>query len=90
MARVYLHPMPTHGQQAPGPFRVSHLTGRSDYELVDGHPVRCAPTGRDGAGAVLDGGLVIASDPKVRRAGIDAGFAPDDLNILAPDVAIIP
>jgi hypothetical protein len=33
---------------------------------------------------------VIASDPKVRRAGIDAGFAPDDLNIRAPDVAIIP
>lgn len=75
---------------APGPFRAHHLHGKSQYEIVDGHPVRGLPTGRDGAGAVLDGGRVIASDPKVKRAGIDPGYAPDDLNLRAPDVAIIP
>ncbi len=82
--------MSTRKLSAPGPFRASHLPPGSDYELVDGHPVRCAPTGRDGDGAILDGGSVIRSDPKVRRAGVDPGFAPDDLNVRAPDIAIIP
>lgn len=53
-------------------------------------PCGVCPAGRDAAGAILDGGSVIRSDPKVKRAGVDPGFSPDDRTVRAPDIAIIP
>lgn len=82
--------MATHRLIAPGPFRAYQLPSRSEYELVDGHPLYVAPTGGSGSGPILDGGSVLRSDPKVKRAGVDPGFSPDDLNMRAPDLAIIP
>lgn len=73
-----------------GPFRASQLLPKSDYELVNGHPASCSPAGCDGAGAILNGGSVIRSDPKVKRACVGQGFSPDDVTVLAPDIAIIP
>lgn len=34
-----------HGFLAPGPFRADQLRPGDPYELSDGHPVRCMPTG---------------------------------------------
>jgi hypothetical protein len=58
------------------------------YELSQGHPVVCAPTGHEGAGPNGLGFAVLDSDPGVKRAGVDAGMvlAPDTLR--APDVAV--
>lgn len=58
------------------------------YELHDGHPIYCAPTGGDGARGVTVGAQVLATDPAVNEAGIDAGFSPSPGTLRAPDIAI--
>lgn len=71
-----------------GPFRVEHLREGDRYELSQGHPIHCAPSGRDHAGRNLSGGGALETDPGVEWAGVDAGFAPEDDTLRAPDVAV--
>lgn len=73
---------------APGPFRASQLRSGDPYELSRGHPIRCAPTGRDGAEPNGLGFAVLATDPAVERAGVDAGLALSDDTLRAPDIAV--
>ncbi|MEA3639189.1 MAG: Uma2 family endonuclease [Lamprobacter sp.] len=71
-----------------GPFRVEQLREGDRYELSQGHPIYCAPSGRDHAGHNLAGGAVLATDPDVEWAGVDAGFSPESGTLRAPDIAI--
>lgn len=73
---------------APGPFRAEHVRPGSRYELHDGHPVYCAPTGGDGARGNVAGVEVLDTDPIVQEAGIDPGYAPRPDMLRAPDVAV--
>ena len=73
---------------ASGPFRANHLRSGDPYELSQGHPIACAPTGQDGSGPNGLGFAVLDSDPAVRRAGVDAGLALRDDTLRAPDVAV--
>jgi len=78
----------TQPKTAPGPFRTWHLSSGDPYELSQGHAVYAAPTGHDGAGPNLRGGLVLDTDPLAPAVGVDAGIAlaPDTLR--APDLAV--
>ena len=82
--------MPTHPRTAPGPFRADQIREGDEYELSDGHAIRCLPAGTRHGSAQLDGGRVLASDPAVRgRVGIDIGVAwNDDKNLRAPDLVV--
>ncbi len=71
-----------------GPFRVEQLREGDRYELSQGHPIYCAPSGRDHAGHNLAGGGVLATDPDVEWAGVDAGFSPESGTLRAPDIAV--
>lgn len=74
--------------QAPGPFRADQIPEGSPYELSDGHPLLCMPTGRRGGRANLIGGEVLDTDPAVTSAGVDVGFSKDPSHLRAPDVSV--
>lgn len=81
--------MPTHPRPDPqGPFRVEQLREGDRYELSHGHPVYCAPSGRDHSGRNLSGGGALETDPDVDWAGVDAGFTPEPGTLRAPDIAV--
>jgi len=71
-----------------GPFRADQLHDGDRYELSNGHPIYCAPAGRDHAGRNLTGAAAIGSDPDVEWAGVDAGFSPEPGMLRAPDIAV--
>ena len=71
-----------------GPFRAVQLRSGDPYELSQGHPIFCAPTGRDGSGPNGLGFSVLDSDPAVRTAGVDTGLALTPDTLRAPDVAV--
>ena len=73
---------------APGPFRAEHIREGSPYELSDGHPILCMPTGRRGGRSNLIGGEVLETDPAVKSAGVDVGFSKDPSHLRAPDVSV--
>ena len=73
---------------APGPFRAEHIPEGSHYELSEGHPVLCLPTGRRGGRSNLIGGEVLETDPAVKSAGVDVGFSKDPSHLRAPDVSV--
>jgi len=73
---------------APGPFRADQIRSGDPYELSDGHPIRCLPTGGRGSRANLIGAAVLDSDPAVESAGVDTGFALSPTTLRAPDVAV--
>jgi len=77
---------PRHTTQ--GPFRAEQIRDGDPYELSNGHPIYCLPGGREHAGRNLTGAAVIASDPDVEWAGIDAGYSPEPGTLRAPDVAV--
>lgn len=72
----------------PGPMKAADLRPGGRYELHDGHPICCAPTGGDGARSTLAGAEVLDSDPAVEEAGIDAGYSPSPGTLRAPNVSI--
>lgn len=74
--------------EAAGPFRAEHVRPGSRYELHDGHPIYCAPTGGDVARGNVAGVEVLDTDPIVEEAGIDPGYAPSPGMLRAPDVAV--
>lgn len=65
-----------------------HVRPGDRYELSDGHPVYCAPSGGDGARGSVAGGQVLDTDPDVEQSGFDAGYTSDDEQLRAPDVAV--
>ncbi len=77
-----------HHLSSPGPFRADQLRSGDPYELSDGHPIECLPTGGRGSRANLLGGSVLESDPEVDSAGIDTGVSPEPEMLRAPDVAV--
>ena len=76
------------GLLAPGPFRADQLRSGDPYELSNGHPIQCLPTGGRGSRANLIGAAVLDSDPAVESAGVDTGFALTPDTLRAPDVAV--
>jgi hypothetical protein len=77
---------PSHGGR--GPFRADQVRSGDPYELTQGHPIFCAPTGHEGAASNSLGAAVLGSDPAVKRAGVDAGIALAEDTLRAPDVAV--
>jgi hypothetical protein len=71
-----------------GPLRADQLPDGSPYELSDGHPILCAPTGARGSKGNLLGAEVLETDPAVTAAGVDTGFSPEPGLLRAPDVAV--
>lgn len=74
--------------EEPGPWTVDDVHPGSRYELDDGHPIYCAPTGGDGARTTLAGAEVLDTDPAVEEAGVDPGYAPSRRVLRGPDVAV--
>src|SRR5258705_11503956 len=73
---------------APGPFRAVDVAPGSRYELYDGHPVYCAPTGGGGASRTILGAEVLDTDPAVEETGFDPGYTTAKGKLHAPDVAV--
>jgi hypothetical protein len=73
-----------------GPFHADQLRRGDRYELRNGHPIYCAPAGREQAATNLTGAAALETDPDVQWAGVDAGFTPDSGTLRAPNVAIGP
>lgn len=71
-----------------GPFRADALRSGDRYELHEGHPVYCAPTGGRGSGPNRLGASVVGWDPAVSEAGVDTGYTTDPGTLRAPDVAV--
>lgn len=71
-----------------GPFRPEHVKDGDRYEISNGHPVYVAPAGGRHGKEHLVGALPLATDPAVREAGIDVGYALDDHTLRAPDISI--
>ncbi|MBI4819944.1 MAG: Uma2 family endonuclease [Deltaproteobacteria bacterium] len=72
----------------PGPFTSRDLPPGSGYELDDGHPVLCMPSGGDsarGAGAAFQ---VLDTDPGVEEAGFDPGYELGERTVRAPDIGV--
>ena len=59
--------------QGHGPFRADQLKSGDPYELSNGHPIECLPSGGRHSKANLTGGLVLGTDPDVESAGFDTG-----------------
>lgn len=74
--------------QNRGPFQADQLRSGDPYELSNGHPIQCLPTGGRGSRAILVGGSVLDSDPDVDSAGVDTGCSPEPGTLRAPDVAV--
>ena len=81
-------PKTTPSLLAPGPFRADQLRSGDPYELSNGHPIHCLPTGGRGSRANLIGAALLDSDPAVESAGVDTGFALTPGTLRAPDVAV--
>ena len=71
-----------------GPFRAHDLAPGDRHELSRGNAIYCAPTGGSGARGTGYGFELLDSDPAVESAGVDAGFAPSDDTLRAPDVSV--
>lgn len=72
----------------PGFLSASDLPPKTRYELHNGHPIYCAPTGADGSRGTIAGAEVLDTDPVVKEAGIDAGYSPTPGMLRAPDVSV--
>ncbi|WP_437659365.1 Uma2 family endonuclease [Sorangium sp. So ce1182] len=71
-----------------GPFRAEHLRSGDPYELSNGHPVYCAPTGGRASGPNHLGSSVVGWDPAVKEAGVDTGYSVAPGTLRAPDIAV--
>jgi len=75
-------------QQSGGPFRAEQLRCGDPYELDDGHPIECLPSGGWNGKTNMKGGVALDTDPAVESACFDTGFTPDEKNLRAPDIAV--
>ena len=74
--------------KSQGPFCADQLRSGDSYELSNGHPIHCMPTGRRGGKATSVGDGVLASDPAVQDVGVDVGFSPSPETLRAPDLSV--
>jgi len=74
--------------QIDGPFYAESVRQGDPYELSNGHPIECLPSGGRHSRANLTGGLVLETDPEVDSAGVDTGYASDPKTLRAPDIAV--
>jgi len=74
--------------QIDGPFFAESVREDDPYELSNGHPIECLPSGGRHSRANLTGGLVLETDPEVDSAGVDTGYASDPKTLRAPDIAV--
>jgi len=74
--------------QIDGPFFAESVRQGDPYELSNGHPIECLPSGGRHSKANLTGGLVLETDPAVDSAGVDTGYASDPKTLRAPDIAV--
>ncbi len=82
-----LSPSPT--DDTPGPFRAHHIPDGSDYELSEGHAIRCMSAGERHGSANARGAAVLETDPSVDGAGVDVGIEFNEgKNLRAPDIVI--
>lgn len=79
---------PSHWDNDRGPFRADQLRSGDPYELSNGHPIHCLPTGGRGSGPNQLGASVVGWDPLVNEVGVDAGYSPEPGMLRAPDVAV--
>ena len=61
-----------------GPFQPGHVIDGDRYEISRGHPLYVAPAGSRHGSEHAVGVLPLATDPAVREAGVDVGYALDD------------
>jgi Uma2 family endonuclease len=80
--------MSTAPKRSRGPFRADQLRCGDPYELSDGHAIYVAPAGGRHADANVVGAQVLATDPDVTQAGVDAGYSPEPGTLRTPDIAI--
>ena len=74
---------------ATGPFRAHHIPEGSDYEVSNGHAIRCMSSGERHGAANARGAAVLETDPYVDGAGVDVGVEFNDgKNLRAPDIVI--
>jgi hypothetical protein len=73
---------------ADGPLHADQIAPGSRYELSDGHPILCMPTGGRGSRSNLVGASALETDPAVESAGVDTGFSPQPKMLRAPDIAV--
>ncbi|HXU31603.1 MAG TPA: Uma2 family endonuclease [Thermoanaerobaculia bacterium] len=78
----------SHQHDTRGPFRADQLRPGDPYELSNGHPIHCLPTGSRGGRATNVGGGVLASDPAALDVGVDIGFSPSPEILRAPDLSV--
>jgi len=79
---------PPRGSGGHGPFRSSQIRPGDGYELSNGHPIECLPTGGEGATKTKLGAMVILTDPDALSGGIDPGYSPNRGMLRAPDLAV--
>jgi Uma2 family endonuclease len=80
--------MSTRRMLAPGPFTADQIRDGDPYELSNGHPILCLPSGRRGGRSNLTGGTVLETDPAVKSAGVDVGYSDNPGHLRAPDVSV--
>lgn len=68
--------------------RVSEVREGSGSELDDGELVQCDPAGGRHGETTATGALAVVTDPGVDEAGVDVGYAIDERNLRAPDLAV--
>ena len=61
------------GDDTPGPFRAHHVPEGSNYEVSNGHAIRCMSAGERHGAANARGVAVLETDPIVDGAGVDVG-----------------
>lgn len=74
--------------RAPGGLEAQEIHPGSRYELSDGHPIYCAPSGGGHAGSSSASSMVLGSDPDVDEYGMDVGYTSRKDMLRAPDVAV--
>jgi len=74
--------------ESRGPFRPEQVRDGDRYEISRGHPLYVSPAGARHGREHIVGALPLATDPAVREAGLDVGYALDDDTLRAPDIAI--
>ena len=75
-------------RQSRGPFYARQIRDGDPYELDNGHPIECLPSGGRHAKANVSGGLTLETDPEVDSAGFEAGYSADEQTLRAPDIAV--
>ena len=73
---------------APGPYTADQIREGDPYELSNGHPIYCLPTGRRGGRSNLGGAQALDTDPAVKSAGIDVGYSEKPDHLRAPDISV--